>query len=187
MAARGRFRASGWRGREVEIPRPEGERGPALLEFKGGSTTSFKVHALRRSTTRKSYGEELLYSYGPGSRRVLLPAGYHRVEIRRVKPSHTSGTGFSRWRLRTLEVADLPRLADTLSGKHETLVYFADRARVSFAWLGDTEEGELRFAHEGGGETRALNQRGTIRGVITVPGAGVLAVRTFGKWTLERQ
>ncbi|GAA3789522.1 hypothetical protein GCM10022206_31850 [Streptomyces chiangmaiensis] len=187
MHAEGQFRASGWRGREVEILRPEGQRGPALLEFKGGLTTSFKVHALYRSTTRKLLGEELLYSYGPRVRRVLLPAQYNRVEIRRVKPSRTSGTGFSRWRLRTLNAADLPRLADTLSGKHETLVYFDGHTRVSFAWLGDTEYGELHFTPEAGGEAEQLTRHDQIRGTVTVPGDGLLAVRRSDKWTLERQ
>ncbi|RNG30426.1 hypothetical protein [Streptomyces botrytidirepellens] len=185
MPAKALFQASGWRGREVEIPRSE--RGPALLEFKGGLTTSFKVLALHRSATRKTYGEELLYSYGPKALRALLPAQYNRVEVQRVKPRPTSGTGFSRWRLRTLEVADLAGLEDVLSGEHETLVYFADRARVSFAWLGDTEHGELHFTPEYGNEARQLSRHGDIRGTVTVPGAGFLAVRTFGKWTLEKR
>ncbi|TPQ17859.1 hypothetical protein [Streptomyces sporangiiformans] len=187
MPAEGRFRASGWRGREVEIPRLEGQRGPALLEFKGGLTTSFKVSALYRSATRKIHGDALLYSYGPRARRVLLPARYNRVAIRRVKPSHTSGTGFSRWHLRTLEVADLPKLVDTLAGKHETLVYFDGSARVSFAWLGDTEYGELHFTPEGGGESRELTRRGHIRGTVVIPGEGFLAVRHCDQWTLERR
>ncbi|MDN0194235.1 hypothetical protein [Streptomyces sp. S.PNR 29] len=178
---------SGWRGREVELPRPEGQRGPALLEFKGGLTTSFTVHELYRSATRKVQGRQLLYTYGPRTRRFLLPARYNRVEIRRVKPRPTSGTGFSRWHLRMVEVADLARLADTLAGKHDTLVYFDGPARVSFAWLGDAEYGELHFTREGGGEARQLTRRGDVRGTVVVPGAGFLAVSTFGKWTLERQ
>ncbi|MGW7080374.1 hypothetical protein ACWGH2_25675 [Streptomyces sp. NPDC054871] len=187
MPDKGSFRKSGWRGREVEIPRREGQRGPTLLEFRGGVTTSFKVRALNRSSTRKAYGEELLYAYGPRTLRVLLPARYNRVEIERVKPRPTSGTGFARWHLRTLDAADLPRLTATVSGKRETLLYVEQRARVSFAWLGDTEYGELHFAPEDGGEAQQLTRTTAIRGTVAVPGGGFLAVRRSEKWTLESQ
>lgn len=187
MPTEGRFRASGWRGREVEIPQPAGTQRPVPLEFKGGLTTSFRVHALRRSTTRKVHGGELLYTYGPGVRRVLLPAGYNRVEVTRDKPKPSSGTGFSRWRLQTVEAAELPVLADTVCGRNEELVYFDSHARVSFAWLGAAEHGELHFTSVSGGEARTLTRHSDIRGVVTIPGSGFLAISTWGKWTLERR
>lgn len=133
------------------------------------------------------HGGELLYTYGPGVRRVLLPAGYNRVEVTRDKPKPSSGTGFSRWRLQTVEAAELPVLADTVCGRNEELVYFDSHARVSFAWLGAAEHGELHFTSVSGGEARTLTRHSDIRGVVTIPGSGFLAISTWGKWTLERR
>lgn len=187
MSAAGRFQASGCRGREVEIPRPAGKQGPVILEFKGGLSTTFQVDALRRSTTRKDDGGSVLRVYGSQPHRGLLPAGYNRVKITRVKPKPSTGTGFSRWRLRTVEAAELPVLTDTMSGKHQGFLYFDGHASVSFAWLGDTESGELHFTPAAGGKAESLTRRGDIRGVVTVPGSGFLAVSTWGRWTLERR
>ncbi|WP_381793899.1 hypothetical protein [Streptomyces niveus] len=159
------------------------------MQFTGGLTTSFEVVAVRRSTTRKEYGGKLLHAHGPGARRVLLPAGYDRVEVTRVKPKPSSGTGFSRWRLRTVEAAELPALADsdTMSGRNEDLVYFDGHARVSYAWLGAAEHGELHFTSASGGTARRLTRQGDIRGEVTVPGSGFLAISTWGRWTLDRR
>lgn len=187
MSAEGRFRASGWRGREVEIPRAAGRQGPILLEFTGGLTSIFQVDVLRRSATRKDHGGQLLRVYGPRVHRALLPVGYDRVVVTRVRPRSSSGSGVSRWRLRTVEAAELPVLTGTLSGKVAGLVYFDARARVSFVWQGSTEHGELRFTSVAGFRTERLSREGATRGVVTVPGSGFLTVSTLEKWTLERR
>ncbi|MER6346499.1 hypothetical protein ACWC10_16360 [Streptomyces sp. NPDC001595] len=66
-------------------------------------------------------------------------------------------------------------------------MYFDAPARVSFAWLGSSEHGELHFTSASGGPARKLARHGDIRGVVAVPGGGFLAVSTWGKWTLERR
>lgn len=129
----------------------------------------------------------MLNVYGSQAHRGLLPAGYNRVKITRVKPKPSTGTGFSGWRLRTVEAAELPVLTDTVSGKHQGLLYFDAHSSVSFAWLGSTESGELHFTPSSGGTAVSLTRRGDIRGVVTIPGSGFLAVSTWGKWTLERR
>ncbi|MFJ6510545.1 hypothetical protein ACIQMO_09915 [Streptomyces sp. NPDC091406] len=182
----GRFRASGWRGREVALPRAAGAAGPVALEFKGGVTTSFSLHARQRSATYKSYGEHLCRTEGPGRRRVLVPAHCNNVEVSRLSPGRSSGSGFARWRLRVLDTAELSVLTETLSGRNEDVVYFAGSARFSFHWRGSGESGRLHFTRATGGEPRAAGMPGVIRGVTVVPGEGFLSIATSGPWTLKR-
>ncbi|MFE2291298.1 hypothetical protein [Streptomyces sp. NPDC059452] len=186
MTDKGRFRASGWRGREVGIPDSVRAAGPVVLELKGGLTTSFTVRAMRRSDTHKSYGEQFLGSYGPRARRAMLPGGYNRVEVGRVSPGSNTGSGFARWRLRSLDVSELSVLTDTLSGRNDDVVFFDGPARCSFVWRGRFESGQLRFTSASGGTAREISEQGAIRGEVAVPGKGFLAVSTWGRWTLER-
>lgn len=186
MADEGRFRASGWRGREVGIPSSVRAAGPVVLELKGGLTTRFRLQAMRRSDTYKSYGEEITATYGPRARRAMLTDGYHRVEVQRVSPGKNTGSGFARWKLRTLDVTELSVLADTLSGRNDDVVFFDGHARCSFVWKGRLESGRLRFTPAGGGTARDISAQGAIRGVVVVPGKGFLSVSTWGPWTLKR-
>lgn len=186
MADEGRFRASGWRGREVEIPSSGRVAGPVVLELKGGLTTLFRLRAMRRSSTHKSYGDEITSTYGPRARRAMLPSGYHRVEVHRVSPGKSTGSGFARWKLRTLDVAELSVLKDTLSGRNDDVVFFDGPARCSFVWEGRFEGGRLRFTSVTGGIAREISAEHAIRGVVVVPGKGFLSVSTWGPWTLKR-
>ncbi|MFJ9638547.1 hypothetical protein [Streptomyces sp. NPDC101178] len=186
MADEGRFRASGWRGREVEIPSSLRAAGPVVLEFKGGLTTTFRLRAMRRSSAHKSYGEEITDTPGPRARRAMLPGGYNRVEVSRVSPGNNTGSGFARWKLRTLDVAELSVLKDTLSGRNDDVVFFDGPARCSFVWEGRFESGRLRFTSVTGGTAREISAEHAVRGVVAVPGKGFLCVSTWGPWTLKR-
>ncbi|WP_411079790.1 hypothetical protein [Streptomyces sp. cmx-18-6] len=181
-----RFRASGWRGREVRIPRPAGTPGPVVLEFKGGVTTSFQLYAGKRTATYRSYGEQLLRTGGPRARRVLVPSHCNHVGVHRISPGRNVGTGFARWRLRAVDTAELPVLTDTLSGKCEDVVFFDRPARFSFAWDGSLANGRLYFTRADGGEARAVGLEGVFRGVTVVPGGGFLSVSVSEPWTLKR-
>ncbi|MFC7307171.1 hypothetical protein ACFQVC_23455 [Streptomyces monticola] len=157
-----------------------------MLEFRGGWFISqYRLHAMDVTPRHKSEGPLLAMLMGRERERFVLPKGYQHFEITRF---HTRGNsmGGGPWYLRTVSLDELTQLGGTTEGKHGDLLrYNGPRADLSFEWNRGESTGTLSFQPLTGGSEKVLTEPGAMRGVVTLPGAGLLKVETYGRWQLN--
>lgn len=181
---------SGLRDRTVQIP--GGGRGtPLLLEFRGGFTSGFELVAVRTTSYREHDRLPITRIHHRGPSRVVLPARYDALEIRRVRHRNGAG-GFSGWKLRLLDADALPPLpAEETEGKDaDTFGYFSPKPYYEYApllrWEFVDGPGKLVYSPADGGEqvvrdSFPLNRSGALR----LPKHGYVTLSARGKWRVS--
>ena len=181
---------SGLRDRTVGIP-GGGSGTPLLLEFRGGLTSGFELVAVRTTSYRERDQLPIARIRHRGPSRVVLPARYDALAIRRVWRRNGAG-GFGGWKLRLLAADALPPLPveETERKGTDTFGYFTPKPYYEYApllrWEFVDGPGKLVYSPADGGEqvvrdSFPLNRSGALR----LPKHGYVTLSARGKWRVS--
>ncbi|WP_432095159.1 hypothetical protein [Streptomyces sp. bgisy100] len=180
---------SGWRDKELAIP-GAGKGVPIPLELRGGFSSSFSFHPVRGGTRGRDAGPDLGSTSGRGALRVVLPARFDSVAIRRRR-GHEGAGGMHRWKIRVLAPDDVPLLSsEPYKGHGFDTVAFLDGSRRSvdlhYEFEDEHSYGDILFNPESGREPQCLvrydvQHRGTLR----LPEPGYVTFETPDRWEVR--
>lgn len=151
-----------------------------IVEVTGWPLAAFYVYGLIDTPDQLEQGDMLALHHSGGSRsRSVVPRTYTHVKV-----DKSSVGSLPRWRLGFRSSDSLPQLVKHAEGRQSDVLRYTGAATAVRL---ETGEGHVTLTHHPftGGEAKELHDTpGPYRGIVEVPGPGLIQVRCLVRWSL---